>query len=75
VKPVAASGGEIFWEVLELTLKLADPTAGFEPTERWGTTDANELYDITSWGKGYFSFTRARKHIGSWTLKSWWTSW
>ncbi|MBV9760887.1 MAG: biosynthetic arginine decarboxylase [Acidobacteriaceae bacterium] len=26
-----------------------------EPTDRWTTTDAAELYDVASWGKGYFS--------------------
>ena len=26
-----------------------------EPTERWSVQDARELYDIASWGKGYFS--------------------
>ncbi|MBV8553681.1 MAG: biosynthetic arginine decarboxylase [Acidobacteriaceae bacterium] len=26
-----------------------------EPAERWTTTDAAELYDVASWGKGYFS--------------------
>ncbi len=26
-----------------------------EPADRWTTTDASELYDIASWGKGYFS--------------------
>ncbi len=26
-----------------------------EPTERWSTQDAAELYDVASWGKGYFS--------------------
>ncbi|HZL55713.1 MAG TPA: biosynthetic arginine decarboxylase [Bryobacteraceae bacterium] len=26
-----------------------------EPTERWSTHDASELYDVASWGKGYFS--------------------
>jgi arginine decarboxylase len=26
-----------------------------EPTERWTVQDANELYDVASWGKGYFS--------------------
>jgi arginine decarboxylase len=26
-----------------------------EPTERWGVTDANELYDVARWGQGYFS--------------------
>ena len=26
-----------------------------EPAERWTTADAAELYDIASWGKGYFA--------------------
>jgi arginine decarboxylase len=26
-----------------------------EPADRWTTTDANETYDVASWGKGYFS--------------------
>src|SRR5215469_12680648 len=26
-----------------------------EPTDRWTTQDAGELYDVASWGKGYFS--------------------
>jgi arginine decarboxylase len=38
-----------------LNLKLADPTAAWEPTERWSLTDASELYDVMSWGKGYFT--------------------
>jgi arginine decarboxylase len=35
-------------------LKLSEP-AVWEPTERWTTTHAAELYDVASWGKGYFS--------------------
>jgi arginine decarboxylase len=26
-----------------------------EPADRWTTSDASELYDVESWGKGYFS--------------------
>ena len=26
-----------------------------EPTERWTPQSANDLYDVASWGKGYFS--------------------
>jgi arginine decarboxylase len=26
-----------------------------EPTERWTSQSANDLYDVASWGKGYFS--------------------
>ncbi len=36
------------------TLKI-DGTQILEPTERWTVTDAAELYDVASWGKGYFS--------------------
>ena len=35
-------------------MKLSE-AAVFEPTERWTVTDAGELYDVASWGKGYFS--------------------
>jgi arginine decarboxylase len=27
----------------------------WEPTDRWTTQDAADLYDVASWGKGYFS--------------------
>ena len=30
-------------------------SAVLEPTERWSVQDANELFDIARWGKGYFS--------------------
>ena len=26
-----------------------------EPTERWTPQRASDLYDVVSWGKGYFS--------------------
>jgi arginine decarboxylase len=39
----------------ELNLKLADSAVAWDPTERWTTTDAAELYDVASWGKGYFT--------------------
>src|SRR6266700_3757741 len=26
-----------------------------EPTERWSTQLAGEMYDVAAWGKGYFS--------------------
>jgi arginine decarboxylase len=35
-------------------LKLGEATV-FEPTERWNIADAADLYDVASWGKGYFS--------------------
>ncbi len=35
-------------------MKLGEAVA-FEPKERWTTADAGELYDVASWGKGYFS--------------------
>ncbi|MGC8795049.1 MAG: biosynthetic arginine decarboxylase, partial [Bryobacteraceae bacterium] len=36
-------------------LRLADSAVLREPTEQWTTLDAAELYDVASWGKGYFS--------------------
>ena len=38
-----------------MNLKTADTAAVWEPSERWTIQDACELYDIASWGKGYFS--------------------
>jgi arginine decarboxylase len=38
-----------------LTLKVSDNLLVREPTERWTTADASELYDVAQWGKGYFS--------------------
>jgi len=35
-------------------LKLSEAVA-WEPNERWSVADAAELYDVASWGKGYFS--------------------
>jgi len=29
-----------------------------EPTERWSSQDASDLYDVASWGKGYFSVAK-----------------
>lgn len=37
-----------------MNLKLTESQV-YEPTERWTTTDAAELYDVAAWGKGYFS--------------------
>jgi len=36
-------------------LRLAESAILREPAERWTTADAAELYDVASWGKGYFS--------------------
>ena len=30
-----------------------------EPADRWTTTEASELYDVASWGKGYFSVAKS----------------
>ena len=38
-----------------MTVKISESLALREPTERWTTTDSSELYDVASWGKGYFS--------------------
>ncbi len=35
--------------------KLTEPTATWEPSERWTISEATELYDIERWGNGYFS--------------------
>ncbi len=39
----------------ELNPKTAEPISLREPTERWTTTEAAEMYDVAAWGKGYFS--------------------
>jgi arginine decarboxylase len=39
-------------------LKLSEAIV-WEPSERWTTADASELYDVASWGKGYFSVSQA----------------
>ena len=36
-------------------MKMLSDATVWEPTERWTTADAGELYDVKSWGKGYFS--------------------
>ena len=41
--------------VSPLNTKAAVAAQVREPTDRWTTTDAAELYDVASWGKGYFS--------------------
>jgi arginine decarboxylase len=38
-----------------LNLKLSDGAVVREPADRWTVLDASELYDVQSWGKGYFS--------------------
>ncbi|NUN03388.1 MAG: biosynthetic arginine decarboxylase, partial [Bryobacteraceae bacterium] len=38
-----------------MKLKLSEGATTWEPSERWTVTDAAELYDVASWGKGYFS--------------------
>ena len=38
-----------------MNFKVSDGVARREPSERWTTTEAAELYDIGAWGKGYFS--------------------
>src|SRR5215469_15036330 len=41
--------------VHSLSTKVASPVQVREPADRWTVTDASELYDVASWGKGYFS--------------------
>jgi len=38
-----------------LSVKVSDSLAVREPAKRWTTADTSELYDVASWGKGYFS--------------------
>lgn len=38
-----------------MNLRVAETAQVREPAERWTITDAAELYDVASWGKGYFS--------------------
>jgi arginine decarboxylase len=38
-----------------LNLKLSEGAVVREPADRWTVMDASELYDVESWGKGYFS--------------------
>ena len=38
-----------------MSVKVADQAQVREPSERWTTTDAAEMYDVAAWGKGYFS--------------------
>src|SRR5258708_12805136 len=40
---------------MELEKNGRKVTALLEPTDRWRTQDATELYDVARWGKGYFS--------------------
>src|ERR1700681_3980282 len=37
------------------TAKLTNGAPVREPADRWTTAEAAELYDVASWGKGYFS--------------------
>ena len=38
-----------------MAVKVLDGVQVYEPTERWTVSDASELYDVSAWGKGYFS--------------------
>ena len=38
-----------------MSLKVEATSVSWEPADRWTTTDASEMYDVTRWGKGYFS--------------------
>ena len=42
---------EISWP----SVKINDSAPVREPADRWTTAEAAELYDVASWGKGYFS--------------------
>ena len=34
---------------------MTDAVGVREPAERWTIADSSEMYDVASWGKGYFS--------------------
>jgi arginine decarboxylase len=36
-------------------VKFTETAPVREPADRWSTAEAAELYDVASWGKGYFS--------------------
>ena len=38
-----------------MSQKVSESTLVREPSERWTMADSSELYDVASWGKGYFS--------------------
>jgi len=38
-----------------LSQKVPESTLVREPSDRWTMADSSELYDVASWGKGYFS--------------------
>jgi arginine decarboxylase len=38
-----------------MNAKLAEGVVPREPAQRWTTQDSSDLYDVASWGKGYFS--------------------
>jgi len=37
------------------TVKLPDSAPVREPADRWSIAEAGEMYDVSRWGKGYFS--------------------
>ncbi len=39
----------------ELSVKVPDTALLREPADRWTIAEASDLYDVASWGKGYFS--------------------
>jgi arginine decarboxylase len=42
-----------------LSVNVSESLLVREPAERWTVADASELYDVASWGKGYFSVGEA----------------
>jgi arginine decarboxylase len=38
-----------------MSTKINDAPVIWEPAERWTVSDATDLYDVSRWGKGYFS--------------------
>ncbi len=41
-----------------MSVKIENAAPSWEPTERWGVSDASDLYDVPRWGKGFFSISQ-----------------
>ena len=38
-----------------MSVKLSEGVPIWEPAERWTAADAEDLYEVPAWGKGYFA--------------------
>ena len=47
------------------TVRSNDTAPVREPADRWSIAEAGELYDVASWGKGYFSVGNQRPRVGA----------